>query len=126
VTRPNFRGRLAVMADIHGNIWALDAVLVDIAQRGITQVVDLGDTVYGPFAPHATTQRLQQQQVLSVRGNCDRLVYEADAETSASLTHTRTELTADDVAWLRTFLPTRLLAGCFTLAAAATWDCRDW
>ena len=28
---------LAVIADIHGNIWALDAVLADIDGRGITR-----------------------------------------------------------------------------------------
>jgi predicted phosphodiesterase len=100
---------LAVIADIHGNIWALDAVLADIDQRGITQIVDLGDTVYGPFAPHETAMRLRERRILSVRGNCDREIYEDDAEHSPSLAYTRAQLGAEDIAWLRSFPPTRLV-----------------
>ncbi len=35
---------IAVMADIHGNTWALDAVLADIERQGIERIVDLGDS----------------------------------------------------------------------------------
>lgn len=39
----------AVVSDIHGNATALTTVLADIATRGITRIVCLGDTVgYGP------------------------------------------------------------------------------
>jgi predicted phosphodiesterase len=39
----------AFISDIHGNLEALQAVLADIKQLGITQVYCLGDTVgYGP------------------------------------------------------------------------------
>jgi hypothetical protein len=34
---------IAVLSDIHGNGWALQAVLEDISARGITTVVNLGD-----------------------------------------------------------------------------------
>ena len=34
---------LAAISDIHGNSAALDAVLADIARRGIGRVVNLGD-----------------------------------------------------------------------------------
>ena len=39
--------QLAAIADVHGNSWALDAVLADIARRGIGTIVNLGDCVYG-------------------------------------------------------------------------------
>jgi 3',5'-cyclic AMP phosphodiesterase CpdA len=45
---------IALISDIHGNSWALDAVLEDINQRGIDQIVNLGDCVYGPLDPAGT------------------------------------------------------------------------
>jgi hypothetical protein len=35
--------RFAAISDIHGNIWALEAVLADIGARGVTHIVNLGD-----------------------------------------------------------------------------------
>jgi predicted phosphodiesterase len=43
--------QLAVIADIHGNLPALEAVLADIARRGCDLVVNLGDIVSGPLWP---------------------------------------------------------------------------
>ena len=51
--------KLAVLSDIHGNVRALDAVLADIAGRGITDIVNLGDCAYGPFDPRPVMNRLQ-------------------------------------------------------------------
>ena len=45
--------QFAVIADIHGNLPALEAVLADIAQRGISKVVNLGDLLSGPLPPVA-------------------------------------------------------------------------
>ena len=39
--------RIAVIADIHGNLPALEAVAGDIAARGIDRVVNLGDHASG-------------------------------------------------------------------------------
>ena len=39
---------IAILSDIHGNIAALDAVLADIAARGVTRIVNLGDILSGP------------------------------------------------------------------------------
>lgn len=33
--------KLAVISDIHGNIWALESVLEDIQKRGVTSIVNL-------------------------------------------------------------------------------------
>ena len=38
---------IALIADIHGNLPALEAVLDDIAVAGIARVVNLGDLVSG-------------------------------------------------------------------------------
>jgi predicted phosphodiesterase len=39
---------VAVLSDIHGNRWALEAVLDDIRRRGIRDMFNLGDSLYGP------------------------------------------------------------------------------
>lgn len=64
--------RLAVIADIHGNLAALEAVLADIAARGADLTIDLGDCVSGPLWPAETTARLGQLAFPTVRGNHDR------------------------------------------------------
>ena len=72
--------RLAVIADIHGNLLALDAVLTDIAARGVDLTVNLGDCVSGPLWPAETAARLMALGLPTVRGNHDRLVIEAEGE----------------------------------------------
>ncbi|MDH4988586.1 metallophosphoesterase family protein [Aminobacter anthyllidis] len=67
--------RIAVVADIHGNILALEAVLADLARRGGADlVVNLGDLVSGPLWPGETAARLQALGWPTVRGNHDRRV----------------------------------------------------
>ncbi|WP_292649880.1 metallophosphoesterase, partial [Mesorhizobium sp.] len=52
--------RIAVLADIHGNVIALDAVLDDLQQRGGADlIVNLGDCVSGPLWPRETMERLE-------------------------------------------------------------------
>jgi predicted phosphodiesterase len=65
--------RVAVLADIHGNLPALDAVLRDVAAAGVDAIVLDGDIADGPM-PGPTLDRLAQlgDQVIWVRGNSDR------------------------------------------------------
>jgi putative phosphoesterase len=71
--------RVAALADIHGNIHALDAVLADERCTSAGLVVVLGDVVAGPF-PAQTFDRLAElgDRVRILRGNSDRLVLEED------------------------------------------------
>lgn len=68
--------QLAVISDVHGNRWALEAVLADLAHRGLQRLVNLGDTVYGPLDPPGTAEMLMQLAAPTVRGNEDRLITE--------------------------------------------------
>lgn len=70
---------IAAISDIHSNIFALEAVLADIRRRDIDQIVNLGDILYGPIAPKATYERLMKHQndIITIRGNQDRQIYEA-------------------------------------------------
>jgi predicted phosphodiesterase len=73
--------RLAVIADIHGNLPALDAVLADIGSRDVARIVNLGDVVSGPLWPRETMRRLAGMPMPTVRGNHDRWVSEKDPAT---------------------------------------------
>lgn len=61
--------RLAVIADIHGNYQALQAVLADMDGIGVDAVVSLGDNIgYGP-EPEEVVRALMERDVPSVIGN---------------------------------------------------------
>jgi predicted phosphodiesterase len=93
--------RLAVIADIHGNILALDAVLADIAAARIDRIVNLGDVVSGPLWPRETVERLMPLDLPTVRGNHDRWVATTPrAEQYPSDAFAHDELGAGPRAWL--------------------------
>jgi predicted phosphodiesterase len=71
-----------VLADIHGNLQALDAVLADSRLEPAERVVVLGDVVAGTF-PAETFDRLAAlgDRVRILRGNAERIVLEEDGES---------------------------------------------
>lgn len=101
---------IAILADIHGNIWALDAVLADLARRGVTTIVDLGDSLSGPLDPAATAERLIERGIPSIRGNTDRdLLADPPAAASPTLTFAQEQLAPRQRAWLRALPATAVL-----------------
>lgn len=90
--------RLGVIADIHGNVAALEAVLAALRHRGVAQVVNLGDLVSGPLWPAETLALLRDAGIASLRGNHDRWV--AEGGGGASDLFARDALTAGDCAAL--------------------------
>jgi len=52
--------RIAVIADIHGNLTALEAVLADLAGVGVDRVVCLGDVAAIGPQPHEVAVRLRE------------------------------------------------------------------
>jgi predicted phosphodiesterase len=97
---------IAIISDVHGNRWALAAVLADIAAAGVDRIVNLGDCAYGPLAPGATVRRLRELDIPTVRGNEDRLLGDRTV-SSPTLDYTRSQLTGEDRDWLVS-LPARL------------------
>lgn len=93
--------RVAVVADIHGNSWALDAVLEDLETWAPDQVFNLGDCTYGPLDPEGTMERLRPWDWPTVRGNQDRALGDAGAEARSSSTfrHVLQSLSAEDLEW---------------------------
>jgi predicted phosphodiesterase len=70
--------RIAVLSDIHGNLWALEAVLADAARRSVDVTVNLGDILSGPLLPAETAERLMALNLPTIRGNHERQVLEHD------------------------------------------------
>ena len=65
----------AIFSDIHGNIDALEAVLVDIEQFPVKGFFCLGDTVgYGP-EPALCVQRIMDTCAVSVLGNHEAMLF---------------------------------------------------
>src|ERR1051325_11387538 len=50
--------RFALISDIHGNRWALGAVLEHIARQRVDAIWNLGDILSGPPAPAAAPRML--------------------------------------------------------------------
>lgn len=76
------RGRsVAVLYDIHGNLPALDAVLAEVQRQEIDRILIGGDVALGPM-PRETLARVRAlgDRVTVIRGNCDRLVAERNAD----------------------------------------------
>lgn len=63
--------RLGIISDIHGNLVALEAVLVELQRDGVDQIVCLGDV--GSLGPNAegVLARLREIKCLGVMGNTD-------------------------------------------------------
>jgi predicted phosphodiesterase len=93
--------QIAVIADVHGNRWALEAVLEDIEIRGINSIVNLGDVLYGPLDPSGTAKILMRLNFPTVSGNEDRIVVERfSGHTNATLAFVRSWLNDGVLRWL--------------------------
>ncbi len=66
--------KIAAISDIHGNLFALDAVLADIERRGADLTVNLGDILSGPLLPGETADRLMALDLPTIAGNHERQV----------------------------------------------------
>ncbi len=103
--------RYAILSDIHGNIWALEAVLEDASRRAIDQFLNLGDILYGPLEPRKTFARLQSLDAVTIQGNQDREIYDAPPDTAhPTLRYILDDLSSAAVEWLRV-LPKTAVAG---------------
>lgn len=72
--------KIAALSDIHGNLFALDAVLEDIRHRGVDLTVNLGDIFSGALLPAETADRLIALELPTIRGNHERQVLSLEPE----------------------------------------------
>jgi len=107
--------RVGLIADIHGNLDALDVVLADLPARSVDRLVCLGDVVALGPQPRETVARLRELDVPCVLGNTDDWVVAgavpgprpAGPDPVADLTHwCRSRLFPEDMAYLAALPPT--------------------
>jgi predicted phosphodiesterase len=98
--------RIAVLADIHGNFEALEAVIADLKHRAPDLVVNLGDSLSGPLEAALTADRLMELGWPTVRGNHDRYLAEDPvARMGLSDRSAFDQLQASHFAWLEGLPP---------------------
>jgi predicted phosphodiesterase len=106
---------VALFSDVHGNRRALEAVIADLASRGITRIYCLGDQVGYGADPNGVIDLIRVTGVESILGNYDQGVawetgdcgcFYPDAEAERigkeSYAFTVAEVTAANKAYLRT------------------------
>ncbi len=72
--------RIALLADIHGNLPALEAALADIALLQVDQLIVLGDIVVGSPDSLACWTRVKGLGCPVLRGNHERYVFDWETE----------------------------------------------
>ncbi|WP_148616213.1 metallophosphoesterase family protein [Nocardioides rubriscoriae] len=97
------REQIALVSDVHGNLTALEAVLADLDDRGITRVLNLGDYVgKGPRGRDVVAVCRERCEV-NLLGNWDDVVGNPDQHpvgVDDPLRWWRDELDADQLPWL--------------------------
>jgi diadenosine tetraphosphatase ApaH/serine/threonine PP2A family protein phosphatase len=100
--------KLALLADVHANLEALEACLEHAAEHGATEVAFLGDLVGYGADPAAVLERVMARAAAGavvVRGNHDAAVVASGSETmnksaEAVVDWTRQQLTPPELAFL--------------------------
>ncbi len=96
--------RLAVLSDIHSNIFALEAVIRDAENRDAETMLNLGDTLYGPIAPRETYDLLMERPLITIRGNQDRQIFdatEAEIESNPTMQFILKDLGEEPLDWMQ-------------------------
>ena len=101
--------RFAAIADVHGNVLALQAVIADIRAQGIEEIVNLGDMASGPLDARRTMDALMALDAVHVLGNHDRYLIDRPPEKMGSWDRpAHAQLEARHLDWIRAVPPTRV------------------
>lgn len=66
--------KIAVLSDIHGNLFALNSVLEDIKKNDVDEIFCLGDLAMAGPEPNETIDFLKQQNWTIIQGNTDKMI----------------------------------------------------
>lgn len=83
---------IAVFGDIHGNIWALEAVLAEVDRLHPQQVVVAGDLAVGGPNPAECVAAIRRRGYPTIRGNTDEWVTKVPSAVRDSPTWTSAQL----------------------------------
>ncbi|SPJ33500.1 metallophosphoesterase family protein [Kushneria phyllosphaerae] len=93
--------KVAAIADIHGNLMALEAVLADIKKQGVDLTVNLGDLLSGALQPRETAEYLMSLQLPTVRGNHERQLLDDTRPMGLSDSLARSAINDTQLQWLK-------------------------
>jgi len=96
--------KIAILSDIKSNVYALEAVIKDAKSKNVDVMLNLGDSFYGPIAPRATFDLLQDNNFISVCGNEDRGILEASLsqlEENETLKYVYEDLGEEVLFWIQ-------------------------
>jgi len=96
--------KIAILSDIHSNVYALQAVIKDAKSKNVDEMLNLGDSFYGPIAPRATYDLLQANKFITVCGNQDREILEASLvqlEENKTLKYVYEDLGEEVLYWIQ-------------------------
>ena len=123
--------RFAILSDLHANLEATQAVLVDARERECTEFVCLGDVVGYNANPHECVEIVQKLECPVVKGNHDEQASleessrEFNALAEMAINWTRAQLTDPDKIWLRE-LQLKRQVGDFTIVHATLDTPEHW
>ena len=103
--------KVAVLADVHANIFALEAVFADCAREGVEHFIVAGDLIGYYYWPRAVVRQLMSDaRVTCIRGNHEAILEETLASNEAEKRYhrkygsgyavCRDSLNHDEMQWL--------------------------
>lgn len=107
--------RIGFISDIHGNFSALEAVLADLKNQHIDQLICLGDTVSLGPQPKEVLDVLREWNAITIMGNHDQATLEPERCAEFEITEhlipdlfwAQEQLSRDDLQYIRSFEMTK-------------------
>lgn len=96
--------KIAILSDIKSNVYALEEVIKDSKSKNVDVLLNLGDSFYGPIAPRATYDLLQENKFITVCGNEDREILESSLtqmEENKTLKYVYEDLGEEVLYWIQ-------------------------
>src|SRR5437867_11070029 len=91
---------IAVISDIHGNLWALEAVLQDLDRLGPSQVIVAGDLALGGPRPAECVEFVRRRGYPAIRGNTDEWLTSAPDSVTDAIGWAATQMSDADRRYL--------------------------
>jgi predicted phosphodiesterase len=102
--------RIGLISDIHGNLFALEAVLAELAGERLDDLICLGDVAALGPEPRAVLDRLRDMRCAVVMGNTDAWFLTPPTEATDEIDRVLipwsiAQFTDDDIEYVRAFPP---------------------
>lgn len=117
--------KIAILSDIHSNIYALEELIKDIKNRDIEVVLNLGDMFYGPIEPRATYDLIRKNKFINILGDDDRKILEASLEQleeNPTLKYVYEDLGEDVLYWIQDLPFEKIIGGTYYMIHGTYFD----